>query len=195
MIYSPVLVFPSGPKWVTRTPQVHRASDVSLSFYQCLRWMRLVGTLMCTFLAVVFPLTSNAAGVRAWVPSGIRLFVAPWTVACQAPLSMGFSKQEYWSGVPSPSRPRDWTGVSCMGRWILYCRTIREAPRVTNQLELVPVPLLNFHCESSASGNVTEFFQLPLLCTACATFQVGKWPIFPDVSVSRHQWKWWLNNL
>ena len=27
----------------------------------------------------------------------------PWTVACQAPLSMGFSRQEYWSGVPCPS--------------------------------------------------------------------------------------------
>ena len=27
----------------------------------------------------------------------------PWTVACQAPLSMGFSRQEYWSGLPSPS--------------------------------------------------------------------------------------------
>ena len=27
-------------------------------------------------------------------------FVAPWTVACQAPLSMGFPKQEYWSGLP-----------------------------------------------------------------------------------------------
>ena len=26
----------------------------------------------------------------------------PWTVACQAPLSMGFSKQEYWSGLPFP---------------------------------------------------------------------------------------------
>ena len=33
-------------------------------------------------------------------------FVTPWTVACQAPLSMGFSWQEYWSGLPSPS-PRD----------------------------------------------------------------------------------------
>ena len=30
----------------------------------------------------------------------------PWTVACQAPLSMGFSRQEYWSGEPFPS-PRD----------------------------------------------------------------------------------------
>ena len=29
-------------------------------------------------------------------------FVTPWTVACQAPLSMGFSRQEYWSGLPFP---------------------------------------------------------------------------------------------
>ena len=32
-----------------------------------------------------------------------RLVVTPWTVAHQAPLSMGFSKQEYWSGLPFPS--------------------------------------------------------------------------------------------
>ena len=31
------------------------------------------------------------------------LFVTPWTVAHQAPLSMGFSRQEYWSGLPFPS--------------------------------------------------------------------------------------------
>ena len=30
----------------------------------------------------------------------------PWTAACQAPLSMGFFRQEYWSGLPFPS-PRD----------------------------------------------------------------------------------------
>ena len=30
--------------------------------------------------------------------SCIRLFMTPWTVACQDPLSMGFSRQEYWSG-------------------------------------------------------------------------------------------------
>ena len=29
--------------------------------------------------------------------------ITPWTVACQAPLSMGFSRQEYWSGLPFPS--------------------------------------------------------------------------------------------
>ena len=33
----------------------------------------------------------------------VRLCATPWTVAYQAPPSMGFSRQEYWSGVPSPS--------------------------------------------------------------------------------------------
>ena len=30
-------------------------------------------------------------------------FVTPWTVACQAPLSMGFPREKYWSGLPFPS--------------------------------------------------------------------------------------------
>ena len=33
----------------------------------------------------------------------VRLLATPWTVAHQAPPSMGFSRQEYWSGVPLPS--------------------------------------------------------------------------------------------
>ena len=32
--------------------------------------------------------------------SRVQLFVVPWTVACQTPLSMGFPRQEYWSGLP-----------------------------------------------------------------------------------------------
>ena len=35
--------------------------------------------------------------------SRVRLFGTPWTVAYQAPPSMGFSRQEYWSGLPFPS--------------------------------------------------------------------------------------------
>ena len=35
--------------------------------------------------------------------SRVRLFATPWTAAHQAPPSMGFSRQEYWSAVPSPS--------------------------------------------------------------------------------------------
>ena len=40
-----------------------------------------------------------------WVKplSHVRIFAAPWTAAYQAPLSMGFSRQGYWSGLPLPS--------------------------------------------------------------------------------------------
>ena len=34
--------------------------------------------------------------------SCVQLFATPWTAAFQAPLSMGFSRQEYWSGLPFP---------------------------------------------------------------------------------------------
>ena len=39
--------------------------------------------------------------------SHVRLLATPWTAAHQTPLSMGFSRQEYWSGVPLPS-PFHW---------------------------------------------------------------------------------------
>ena len=35
--------------------------------------------------------------------SHVQLFATPWTVACQDPLTMGFSRQEYWSGLPFPA--------------------------------------------------------------------------------------------
>ena len=68
--------------------------------------------------------------------SCVRLFATPRIVAYQAPLSMGFCRQEYWSGLlfPSPgesSRPRDRTHVSCIsctGRWILNPWAAWEAP-------------------------------------------------------------------
>ena len=53
-------------------------------------------------------------------------FATPWTAACQAPLSMGFSRQEYWSGLPCPP-PGDLPDpessvsyISCIGRQVLY---------------------------------------------------------------------------
>ena len=44
-----------------------------------------------------------AATVKVKSLSCVQLFGTPWTVACQAPLSMGFSRQGYWSGLPFPS--------------------------------------------------------------------------------------------
>ena len=54
--------------------------------------------------------------------SCIQLCVTLWTVAHQAALSIGFSRQEYWSGLPCPSSrgsswPRGQTHVSCLLHW------------------------------------------------------------------------------
>ena len=60
--------------------------------------------------------------------SCVQLFANAWTVACQALLSMGCSREEYWSGVPCPF-PGDLPDpgneltsqyVSCLGRQVLY---------------------------------------------------------------------------
>ena len=56
--------------------------------------------------------------VKVKLLSHAQLLATPWTAAYQAPLSMGFSRQEYWSGVPSPSlivvisryEIKQWTG-------------------------------------------------------------------------------------
>ena len=44
-----------------------------------------------------------AAAATAKSLQSCPTLVTPWTVACQAPLSMEFSRQEYWSGLPFPS--------------------------------------------------------------------------------------------
>ena len=45
--------------------------------------------------------------------SHVILFATLWTVVCQAPLSMGFSRQEYWIGLPCPP-PGDLAGIEPM---------------------------------------------------------------------------------
>ena len=40
--------------------------------------------------------------VKLKLLSSVRLFATPWTTACQAPLSMAFPRQEYWSRLPFP---------------------------------------------------------------------------------------------
>ena len=46
---------------------------------------------------------SSESGQAACVLSCVQLSAAWWTVACQIPLSMEFSRQEYWNGLPFPS--------------------------------------------------------------------------------------------
>ena len=56
--------------------------------------------------------------------SHVWLFATPWTAAYQAPPSMGFSRQEYWSGLSLPSPESDWVGRQ---RW--EQRDLRKSPR------------------------------------------------------------------
>ena len=60
--------------------------------------------------------------------SRVQFFATPWTVAHQAPLFMGFSRQEYWSGLPCPP-PGDLpdpgielniSHITCIGRWVFF---------------------------------------------------------------------------
>ena len=66
--------------------------------------------------------------------SQVRLFVTPWTIARQAPLSMGFPRQEYWSGLSFPP-PTDLpdpgiepTSLTLAGRFFTTSTTW-EAPK------------------------------------------------------------------
>ena len=62
----------------------------------------------------------------------VWLFATPWITAHQVPLSMGFSRQEYWSGLPCPPpgdpRLRDQTQVSCIISRFFNNLETREAP-------------------------------------------------------------------
>ena len=64
--------------------------------------------------------------------SHVQHFVTLWPIACQLPLSMGFSRQEYWSGLPFPSPPKftllaellEWCKWNCsciVELFIWYC--------------------------------------------------------------------------
>ena len=106
-----------------------------------------------------------------WVKllSHVRLFATPWTVAYQDPQSMGFSRQEYWSGLPFPSPgesswPRDWTQVSrIVGRrftvwatrtWIMFFWNYLAFSIIQWMFaiwSLAPLPFLNPACTSRSS--------------------------------------------
>ena len=69
--------------------------------------------------------------------SRIRLLATPWTAAYQVPWSMGFSRQEYWSGVPSPS-------PIVVSNFIQLCSNLCYIPFSTNLLTLTFIYLFFF---------------------------------------------------
>ena len=69
---------------------------ISFVFFNCLSPLSQLPTLICE-------LHSWEKKVKVKSFSLVRLSATPWTIAYQAPPSMGFSRQEYWSGLPCPS--------------------------------------------------------------------------------------------
>ena len=75
--------------------------------------------------------------------SHVQLFVNPWTVACQAPLSMKFSRQNYWSGLPFPSpgdlpdsgiKPASLASPALVGGFVTTCATWKASFDTINHI-------------------------------------------------------------
>ena len=86
--------------------------------------------------------------------SHVQLFVTPWTIAHKAPLSMGFSRQEYCSGLPFPppgDLPNPGTGPTSLsspalaGRFFttsITCRRLLLAPQPEGKMKIWVLPRL-----------------------------------------------------
>ena len=87
--------------------------------------------------------------------SRVRLLATPWTAAYQAPPSMGFSRQEFWSGVPLPSPMTKLDSI--LKRDITLSTKVRI-------VKAMVFPLVMFGCESwtirKAEHQITDAFKL-----------------------------------
>ena len=90
--------------------------------------------------------------------SRVWLFATPWTVAHQAPLSMLFSRQEYFSRRPFPS-PRDLPdpGIETLslGRWILYLCATWEAPNLIATCKAISLKIWEVYSFLGGWGGIT----------------------------------------
>ena len=95
--------------------------------------------------------------------SRVRLFATPWTVAYQAPLSMGFSRQEYWSGLPFPSPYAEYimrnagldeakAGIKISGRNINNLRYADDTTLMSESEEELKSPLMKVKEKSEKVG-------------------------------------------
>ena len=93
-----------------------------------------------------------------WSLSHVQLFATPWTVSRQAPLSMVFSRQEYWSGLPFPS-PGDLPnpGIKPMSP-ALQVRSSLSEPPVRPSLRQLHLPTSG---EKNLCANVGDTGSIP----------------------------------
>ena len=135
-----------------------------------------------------------------------------WTVACQPPLSMGFSRQEYWSGLPclhsgDPPNPviESASQVSCIRRWILLvppaaaAKSLQSCPTLCDPIDgslpgspilgILQARTLEWVAISSSRGYFWPRDQTLISC-------IGKWILYhyatweawePLLSLLKHQ--------
>ena len=94
---APVLRRSCGELPLKRNRGLPPTASTNTSHMSVSRWKQIF-QLQCSLRRAV-----AQAKVKVKSLSRVQLFVTPWTVAYQDPLSMGFSRQEYWSGLPFPS--------------------------------------------------------------------------------------------
>ena len=95
--------FQYNSSWEKCTPALWSSQDMILCKIK--KRKQYVTALETLFLFCDYIGSDTSVCISMWVKSlnHVRLFATPWTIAYQAPLSMGFSRQEYWSGSPFPS--------------------------------------------------------------------------------------------
>ena len=152
------------------------------------------GHLSLRLLSLSYSVTSNS-------------FPTPWTVALQAPLTMGISQARIleWVAVSfsrGSSRPRDQTRISCIAlycRWVLYCWASREATHlcslliVTVPLQSPPssrLPLLHTSHLEQQTADSSWYWQSPTN-QFCHRGSLATW-LLRNTETFSH-WKYWYN--
>ena len=134
------LVNSNWTKWLkclASPPQPPKPPDQGRPFSRTPQtWAWQPGSSMAACFIWIQSYCCGLTAVCAQLLSCVLLFATSWPVAHQAPLSMEFSRQEYWSEVVisssrGSSQPRNQTHISCVScilRWILYHCATWEAP-------------------------------------------------------------------
>ena len=129
--------------------------------------------------------------------SSVRLFATPWTVTCQALLSMGFSRQEYWSRLPFPSRGSSHPGIKPRSPALRADSLLSEPPRKPKNTGMGGLSRLcgNFltqelnrglpHCRLSYQGSPGSLTAVCNPCTASVVIRTETLPRLPQLTSRR----------
>ena len=147
---------------------------------------------ICKF-QIFLPSESLSECLRSWLCllSCVWLFVTPWTVACQALLSMGFSRQEYWSGwifpppgdLPDPGMEPTFLESPAFADGLFTTRAIWEVQEWW-QNNMISLQMRNSgftaSCwpvqglfSSNSSSPLAPISRTPLSSTSCAEFKIA----------------------